>query len=154
MGLLKKSQVTKSPHYKKTRVMGDVWAKEKADHYFAERKKIFGYGGASKVDQRAVAFFEPFFIEANWDWWFHHADTKFLNDVLWFFRRLKVGMSRADEKRLYRDFYLRLPYHRQVFMNFDRSMLAKLKKRWKGVKIEAKDKSYPGKSVRRRRRSA
>lgn len=134
MALLKKSKLTSNKKYKKPTCMGDRWARELIDHYFSQRDKILAYRGKSAVDRRAVGFFEPLLLTTNWERWWHYYDKKYVDTVLWLLRRLKVGLRRKAEKELFTQFYERLPYHRTFPMNYNKNLVERLKKRWRGVK--------------------
>ena len=100
--------------YCKPAMAGDRWAREILDFYRSEIKKIRKYKGKSKVNVRRMGFYEPLLISQSWKWWWHFADNSFIRNVIWFFRRLKVGLSPKQEWNLLNQFYSRLPMHRQM----------------------------------------
>ena len=109
---------------------GDVWARELFDHYMSQRKKILNYSGKSAVNVEAFCFYEINLIDNTRHFWWHWADKKYIDTVLWFLRRLKVDITQDDEVELFRQFYMRLPYHRRFGLNYDKEFMAELKNRW------------------------
>ena len=116
--MIAKSIISKQNWYKSPRMTGDKWAVERVDMYFDERKKVLAYKGKSAVDRRAFNFYEKLLIApgatgapetpgkgADWGgdarfWW--NRDFTFIRKVMWFLRRLKVGITKAQEAKLLR----------------------------------------------------
>jgi len=116
--------------YRDPKMMGDHWAIERVDHYFSQRKKIMGYKGISAVDKRAFAFYEAILVSPARGFWWHNTDKKHLDTILWFLRRLKVGITREKEFHLFMKFSDRLSYFRKVVLGVNKDRLEKLEKRW------------------------
>lgn len=123
-------EIKSLPFYTSPEIMGDYWAIKLVDHYYSQRKKIMGYKGASAVDRKAFAFYEAILVSPAKAFWWHGTDKKHLDTILWFLRRLKVGMTRESEKELFLDFYLRLSYFRRVVLNYKKDIMETLKNRW------------------------
>lgn len=124
-----KSEITNLEFYKEPKMMGDHWAIKLVDHYFDQREKILGYKGASAVNREALAFYESLLIAPTRGFWWHNTDRKHLDTILWFLRRLKVGMTREQEKDLFADFYQKLAYYRRVFTG-TKDLVKALDERW------------------------
>ena len=115
--------------YNAGRMMGDKWASERVDRYFAGRSKILKYAGKSRVDRRKLNAYEPFLVGNTYGFWWHYSDNKYLDRVLWLLRRLKVGLRKEAERALVADFILALPFHRQFSFRVDNEFAAMLKDR-------------------------
>jgi len=115
--------------YNRHHMMGDTWASERVDWYLAERKKILGYGGKSVINKKAFSEYENELVGDTYRFWWNNADSKYLRDLMWFFRRLKKSLSREEEKNLVADFVLRLPYHRAFSLRISKKFAEFLKGR-------------------------
>lgn len=116
--------------YQSPKMMGDHWAIKRVDYYYTQRKKILGYKGASKVDRKTLAFYEGILIYPTKGFWWYNTDKKHLDTILWFLRRLKVGITREQEFHLFMAFCDRLSYFRRVVMGVNKDRLEKLENRW------------------------
>lgn len=118
--------------YKNPVMLGDHWAIERVDHYYSQRKKILGYKGASAVDKKAFAFYEAILMRdaSSRGFWWYNTDKKHLDTILWFLRRLKVGITRENEFHLFMEFSDRLSYFRRVVLGVNKDRLEALENRW------------------------
>lgn len=114
--------------YQNPKCYGDIEAKKLLDHYLNQRKKILKYKGKSKVDKKQYAKFEKILIGTTEKFWWNFADKKYINQALWFLRRLKKQHTDEKIKDIFTEFYLKLSYWRRFTFNSDKELLKIIEK--------------------------
>lgn len=118
MAELNLSKLKKEQFYKKPKMVGDRRGRSLLDFYLEQRKKILAYQGTSAVNKKRFYAWEKIFIKDNRDFWWHRADKSYLSNVLWFLRRLKVGITQKDEKKLFVALFNKFPMFRRYEFSY------------------------------------
>ena len=106
------NNVLEHKDYKAPTAVGDHMMIEKVNLYLEKRKKILAN---SKIDKKLFKFYEDKLIKDNRDIWWHHYSKSYLNNVLWFLKRLNKDLNLEDEFKLLKQFYQRLPMTTRLY---------------------------------------
>ena len=115
--------------YKNPGCIGDHLAIKLFDHYINQKKTIMKYQGRSSVNRSLYNYYEKIFIKNDKRFWWHNADQKYINTVLWFLRRLKNDIDLDREKKLFCNLVLKMPYHRLISLGFNKEFNQAIEKR-------------------------
>ncbi|MBS3748126.1 MAG: hypothetical protein KGY67_00315 [Candidatus Thermoplasmatota archaeon] len=126
--IMKFQELKQQEFYQKPKCFGDIEAKKLLNHYLNQRKKILNYKGKSKVDKKQYAKFEKILISNTEKFWWNFADKKYINQALWFLRRLKTEHNNEKIKDIFGQFYLKLSYWRRFSFNSDKELIEIIKK--------------------------
>ena len=98
--------------YKNPTTVGDHIMIDKVNLYLERRKKILSN---PKINKKLFSFYENKLIKDDRTAWWHHYSKSYINNVLWFLKRLTKDLNLESEFKLLKQFYQRLPMTTQRY---------------------------------------